>query len=81
MRTVVLAESTTLKTLLALAKENNIILKTPDGEEFILAEIDDLDKEIELVRKNEELMNLLDHRAKETRTFTLKQVKEQLDLN
>jgi len=36
--------------LLKLAREENIILKLPDGQEFLLAEIDDFEREIELTR-------------------------------
>jgi hypothetical protein len=40
-----------------------------NGREFILAEIDDFDREIELARKNKALMKLLDERGKQTKTL------------
>jgi hypothetical protein len=66
--------------LLKLAGEENIILRFPNGREFLLAEIDDFEREIELTRENEELMKLLDERSKNPRTLTLNEVREQLGL-
>lgn len=57
-----------------------MILRSPDGREFILAEVDDFDREIELTRQNKELMALLDQRAKQTRTLPLDEVKAELGL-
>ncbi|MBM4038148.1 MAG: hypothetical protein FJ290_06495 [Planctomycetes bacterium] len=60
--------------LLRRARKGGVILRSPDGREFVLAEIDDFDREIELTRKNERLMKLLDERAKQTRTIPLAEV-------
>ena len=46
----------------------------------MLAEVDDFDTEIALVRQNEELMALLAERSREKKTYTLQQVREQLGL-
>jgi len=69
-----------LKEILELASEENIILRTQDGREFVLAEIDDFDREVELTRQNEEFMQFLDERSRERKTFTLDQVRQQLGL-
>ncbi len=82
MKTIDLANApSTVPELLKLAKEETVIIRTPDGKEFAIAEIDDFDREIALTRQNEELMRLLDGRAKEKATYTLEQVKEQLGLD
>jgi len=79
MRTVDLAtELPSLEEILELAGEENIILRTPDGREFVLAELDDFDKEVKLVREHPDLMEFLDERSRETKTFTLRQVREKL---
>ncbi len=39
-----------INTLLKQARKENLIIRAPDGDEFILAEIDDFDLEIELTR-------------------------------
>jgi hypothetical protein len=69
-----------LAELLDLASEDTLILKTAEGREFVLAEVDDLDTEIAQVRQNEELMTLLAERSREKKTYTLQQVREQLGL-
>ncbi len=81
MRTVDLAtELPTLQEILELAGEENIILRTPDGREFVLAEVDDFDEEVQLVRRHQDLMEFLDQRSQETNTLTLAQVREKLGL-
>ena len=81
MRTLdVSTELPSVKELLELAGEENLILRTPEGREFILAEIDDFDRELELVRQNKELMDFLEQRSREEKTFTLSEVKEKLGL-
>jgi hypothetical protein len=81
MKTVKVTESVTnLSEVLDLASEENVILETVDGREFIVAELDDFEGEIKLIRQNKELMKFLEERSKETKTFTLDQVKEQLNL-
>jgi hypothetical protein len=69
-----------LAELLDLASEDTLILKTAEGREFVLAEVDDLDTEIAQIRQNEELMALLAEPSREKKTYTLQQVREQLGL-
>ena len=79
----VITVSTPTKTLSALleqARQENVILRTPDGTEFVLAEIDDFDRELALTRQNEELMSFLDYRAQQSQTLRVAEVKAQLDL-
>ncbi|MCB2263534.1 MAG: hypothetical protein LGR52_11485 [Candidatus Thiosymbion ectosymbiont of Robbea hypermnestra] len=81
MKTIELAGSSlNLEGALALASHNNILLKARDGREFVLAEIDNFDQEIELTRKNQELMNLLDQRSEDKEMLTIRQAREQLGL-
>ena len=70
----------TLTELLDLASQENLILKTPDGREFVLAEVDDLADEIALIRKNDELMDLLAERSKEPGKYSLAEVKSRLGI-
>ncbi len=69
----------TLAEVLHLAGEENLILRTPEGREFVLAEIDDFAEEVALVRQNEALMQFLAERSKEPGKYTLSQVRERLD--
>ena len=55
-------QAKTVNALLKKARQEGVILRAPDGNEFILAEIDDFNREIELTRENKRLMKLLDSR-------------------
>jgi hypothetical protein len=81
MKTVnVSSKAKTVNILLKKARKEGLILRSADGNEFILAEIDDFNREIELTRRNKELMKLLDARGKQTKTFKAADVKRQLGL-
>lgn len=81
MKTVNISPRTkTLTALLKRAKRGGLILRSPDGHEFILAEINDFDREIELARQNKKLMKLLDERGKQTKTLKASEVRAQLGL-
>ncbi len=67
--------------VIALATHENLIIRTPEGREFLVAEVDDFDREIQLIRENTELMAFLDERSQETTTYTLAQVRQRLGLN
>ncbi len=81
MKTVDLSSTTpTVNELLDFAGEGLILIKTPSGREFVLAEVEDFEDEIARTRQNAELMAFLDERSRETVTYTLEQVREQLKL-
>lgn len=81
MKTIKVTEnSLNLEAILNLASEENILLETLEGREFVLAEIDNFDREVELIRQNQEFMNFLDERSREQKTLTLNQVRQQLGL-
>jgi len=66
--------------LLKQAARQNVILRAEDGKEFILAEMDDFDREIELARQNKALMKYLDERGKEKATIPLEELERELGL-
>ena len=81
MKTIQVSDQApSLQELLAIAREESVILELSDGEAFLLAEIDDFEREVERTRQNEDLMRLLDKRSQQSETFTLDEVKEQLGL-
>ena len=67
-----------INVLLKRARRENVILRSADGGEFLLAELDDFDREIELTRGNKALMRLLDARARQSQALSLGTVKAQL---
>ncbi len=82
MKTIhVSPRSKTLNALLRQARRGNLILRTADGLEFILAEIDDFNREIELTRKNKKLMEFLEKRAKQTKTVSAAEARARLGLS
>jgi hypothetical protein len=81
MKTVTISpRSRSIRELLAQASQDNLILRAPDGREFILAEIDDFNREIELTRQNKALMKLLDARSKPKTRVPLAEARMQLGL-
>ena len=82
MRTVTIStRSKRLSDLLKQARKENIILRADDGTEFILAEIDDFNREIELTRQNKRLMRYLETRARQTKAIPLAAAKTEIGLN
>jgi hypothetical protein len=72
MKTILLLDLLApLADLLEQAQEEALILKTPDGKEFVLAALDDFAHEVELTRQNPALMALLDQRGQEETTVKL----------
>jgi hypothetical protein len=73
-----------LKRLLKVAKREDVVLRTPDGDEFVLSLIDDFDYELSRQRQNEKLMAFLDERARQARKekgIPLEEVKRRLGVN
>ena len=66
--------------LLRRARQENVILRSPEGDEFILAEVDDFNREIELARQNRALMKFLDARSRQTETVSSRQARILLGL-
>lgn len=63
-------------------KKEDVVLETPDGEEFVVSWVDDFDFELAQQRGNEKLMAFLDARFKEGRLakgIPLEVVKRELD--
>ncbi len=82
MKTIaVAAQSAEIHLLLAEAREEDIILRAPDGSEFMLSAVDDFEHEVVRTRQNKKLMALLDERARQGDTLTLDAVKQQLGLS
>jgi len=82
MKTVnIPAQAKTVTSLLKKAQRGGLILRSPKGHEFTLAEIDDFNREIELTRRNKALMKMLDARGKQTKTFKSSDAKKQLNLD
>jgi hypothetical protein len=81
MKTITVSKNArSIMDLLKQACRENLIIRSPDGLEFVLAEIDDFDREIELTRQNKELMKFLDLRARQGKTIPIEEVKRELGI-
>ena len=81
MKTIkVSKQAKTLNAVLKRARRENVILRSPEGDEFILAEIDDFNREMELTRQNKQLSKLLESRARQKATVSLEETKRRLGL-
>lgn len=81
MKTVAIPpQAAEVSALLEQARDEDILVQTADGSEFVVTVVDDFDQEIARTRQNAKLMVLLEERAKQTRTVSLEEVKRQLGL-
>jgi hypothetical protein len=79
MKTIDVPENASeINALLDQARYDDVILRTADGTQFILFE--DFAEEIRRTRKNEELMALLEERAREAATIPLEEIERELGL-
>jgi len=53
-------------------------VKTKDPSKFVLAELDEFDREVTLVRGNNDLLKFLDERAQETERLSLDEVRRRV---
>jgi len=74
-------QSAEVNALLAQARQEDVLVCTADGSQFMLTAIDDFDEEVARSRRNVQLMALLDERAKQAKTVPLDEVKRQLGLS
>jgi hypothetical protein len=88
-------KSKTLNELLEKARRRDLILRSAEGEQFVLARVtgmqafdvgnsDDFEQEIEMTRKNKKLMKFLDERGaqkKAGKDIPLTQVRRRLGLS
>lgn len=74
-------QASDVHSLLEQARDEDILVRTADGTEFMVTAVDEFDQEIARTRQNAKLMALLDERAKQEQTVPLVDVKRQLDLS
>lgn len=81
MKTVAVPlQAVEINALLEQARDDELLVRTADGSEFLLTAVDEFDQEIARTRQNAKLMALLEERAKQSKTIPLDEVKRQLGL-
>ena len=74
-------QATEVNAILAQARQEDVLVRTAAGEEFMLTAVDDFDEEIARTRRSVKLMTLLDQRASQSQTVPLEDVKRELGLS
>lgn len=79
MKTVEISEaSPELANLFAQARDQDLVVRLPDGREFLLVSIDEFDLEVARRRANSQIMALLDARARSTATLSIDEARGKL---
>jgi hypothetical protein len=81
MKTITVPQSSDVNSLLAEARQGDVLVQAADGTAYLLTAIDEFDEEIARTCRNAKLMALLDERSKQTKTVSLAEVKRQLGLD
>jgi len=58
-----------------------MIINTPQGKQFVLAELDDFELEVEQLKHSKEFMAFLDQRSKERDTTSIEELRRELGIN
>jgi len=77
MKTVDLREGEhSLSEVLALAKSEAVLIHSASGEDFLLEQADEFDREVAALGGSEKFMSFLDARAKETGDIPLETIRK-----
>lgn len=80
MKTIELAkEPLDLAAVIKLASQEPVLLVTPEGKEFCLAEADDFEREVETLRGSQAFQRFLEERAASTRRIPLEEIEAEIE--
>jgi hypothetical protein len=71
---------TTLDEVIGFAKEELVVLRSPDGSVFALSQVDDFDVEVELLKKDPEFKAFLRQLSQEAAKISLESSRQELAL-
>ena len=81
MKVIELAETQpTLEEVMGLAKDGVVVLRQPDGSAFALAQLDDFEIEVELLRNNLDFLSFLRQLSREEASISLEDLRRELAL-
>jgi len=79
MKTIdISTKNSSIKELLNMAKEESIVVKTEDGDSFVISSTDEFNSEVELLRKNHKFISMLDSFKGENEAFPIDLVEKNL---
>ncbi len=70
----------TVDELVALARDQLVVLRKSDGTMFAMSHVDDFDVEVELLKNNPEFMALMKQMSQEKAAISLQDLREELGL-
>jgi hypothetical protein len=70
----------TLDEVIGLAKDGVVVLRKPDGSAFALAQLDDFEVEVELLRNNPDFLGFLRRLSREDASISLDDLRKELAL-
>ena len=72
-------EKLDLDGVIKIARREPVLLVTPDGKEFCIAEADDFDREVEALRGSQAFQRFLDERSASTKRIPLEEIEAEID--
>lgn len=72
-------EGLDLQSVIALARQEPVLLLTADGKEFILAEADDFEREVQTLRASPAFQRFLDVRSRSTARVPLEEIEAEIE--
>jgi hypothetical protein len=80
MKTIDLEKETIdLAEVIKIARGEPVLIVTPDGKEFCLAEADDFEKEVEVLRSSQSFQKFLDERSASTKKIPLEDIEAEIE--
>ncbi len=79
MKTLALStKAASVEDLLAMAREDPVLVTTEEGESFLISNADDFDSEVQLLRRNHDFLILLDKLKADRETIPLEEAERTL---
>jgi hypothetical protein len=79
MTVIELAEThPTLDEVIGLARDGVVVLRKPDGSAFAVAQLDDFEVEVELLRNNPDFLSFLRQLSREDASIPLEDLRKEL---
>jgi len=80
MRTIELdKEPLDLAAVIKLASQEPVLLVTPEGKEFCLAEADDFEREVQTLRGSQAFQRFLEERLASTKRIPLEEIEAEIE--
>lgn len=70
----------TLDEIMGMARDGVVVLRKPDGSAFALAQLDDFEVEVELLRNNPDFLSFLKELSREEASISLDDLRKELAL-